>query len=136
MSLVASQPGTGASVGAEFLPVTQVLGSITDELRNLADSVAAMEQLVSTLMAEGILKQSLASFELQELDHIRQRIDGVATITNNLSETLPHFPVACETVTRLVMLSDLSARMLGKSPVSSGQIIETDDNTDFFDEVA
>jgi hypothetical protein len=90
------------------------------ELRNVVGMVEDLEQVVGLaieLAGEADADQML---ELQKLDHIQQKILGVADFLDALSEAMPcEWRVDAIGASRRVLLADLGAK-LGDSEAANG----------------
>ena len=82
------------------------------ELRKTMDMVEDLEQVVSLAIALAGGADAEQMLELQKLDHISQKILGVADFLDALTQSMPpHWLVDAKTASRSVLLAELGARL-------------------------
>jgi hypothetical protein len=98
--------------GGSGEPAGVTLQRTSRELRKTMNMVEDLEQVVGvalSLSGEGCAEQIL---ELQKLDHIQQKIMGVADFLDSLSQTMSaDWLVDAKGAARCVLLAELGARL-------------------------
>jgi hypothetical protein len=84
----------------------------SSELRNAIAMVEELEQAVGLAIALAGEAGAEQMFELQKLDHLQQKIIGVADFLDALSGAMPpEWRVDAKLASRRVLLADLGARL-------------------------
>jgi hypothetical protein len=107
--------GVGMSVqvrGAYREEAAVTLRRASSELRNAIAMVEELEQAVGLAIALAGEAGAEQMFELQKLDHLQQKIIGVADFLDALSAAMPpDWRVDAKLASRRVLLADLGARL-------------------------
>jgi hypothetical protein len=96
------------------LPVSDVLLTVSNEVRMLSDSAGDLQNLIGNLLVAGAFGGSQSIYELQSLDRLCQNLGAVADFLRGLagsasSDWKVDVTRACE----VVKLADLSERLTG-----------------------
>ena len=87
------------------------------ELRKAITMVEDLEQVVGLAIALSGKADAEQMLELQKLDHLSQKILGVADFIDELTKEMPpHWTLDAKGASRCVLLSELGAKLGGGSP--------------------
>ena len=109
MSIAASRC---ESVGPSTMAVSDVADRIGNELAELARAIHHLQLLISPLLSEAALRDPKHLEELQDIDHIYQRVGNLAEFLAALSLILPqHWVLDPSTASQVITLSALAMRL-------------------------
>jgi hypothetical protein len=104
------------SVEASTVAMSDVADRIGNELAELAVAIHRLQMLISPLLNEAALRNPVHLQELQDIDHIYQKVGNLAEFLAALALILPEqWVLDPSTASRVITLSALASR-LGFSP--------------------
>lgn len=110
----------------------ETLRRASSELRKAIGMVEELEQAVGLAIALAGEAGADQMFELQKLDHLQQKIIGVADFLDALSATMPpEWRVDAKRASRRVLLAELAAR-LGDARASNEEGVGGRENYELF----
>jgi hypothetical protein len=100
---------------ASPMPLRDLMNRVGTEMEELAGAVHKIQSLVSLLLREDAFNNSANLHEMQSLDLIAQKIEGIGEFLAGLSQDLPAtWEVDAHEASQVILLSDLAARLLGE----------------------
>ncbi|MFT3732403.1 MAG: hypothetical protein QM780_13460 [Hyphomicrobium sp.] len=97
------------------VPVTDVLLTVSNEVRMLSDAAGDLQNLVGNLVVAGAFGGSHSIYELQSLDRLCQSLGAVADFLHGLSgHASPEWKVDVTRAAGAVKLAEVSERLTGK----------------------
>ena len=104
----------GSSKRQVDLPMTDVLKTVSDEVRMLSDTAGNLQNLVSNLIVAGAFSGSQSIYELQIMDRLCQNLGAVADFLNGLAKGAPpEWKVDVTGPLQAVKLADVCDRLTG-----------------------
>ncbi len=101
------------------LPVPDVLLTVSNEVRMMADSAGDLQSLIGNLVVAGAFSGSQSIYELQSLDRLCQNLGAVADFLRGLSgNASPEWKVDVRRAAEAVKLADVSERLTGRNAAS------------------
>lgn len=120
------------SAGASAVAMRDVADRIGNELAELAVAIHRLQVLISPLLNEAALRNPTHLQELQDIDHIYQKVGNLAEFLAALALILPEqWVLDPRTASQAITLSALSAR-LGFAPNSAYVADHPSGDCDFF----
>jgi hypothetical protein len=111
----------GATPRASREPFPGIARRASDELRAIARNVEDLEHAVGEATVGASDAECAQMLELQRLDGIRQRIEGVADFLGALSDEPPHEGgIDARAAAGFVRLAAMAARLGGFAPPADG----------------
>jgi hypothetical protein len=103
---------TGEAARPLHAPMGEVLARVAHELNHLSGRIGHVETLVGPLVLAAASRDAEMVRHIQDLDHIRQKAEGLADFLAALSLVAPgDCLVDAGGAARLVTLADLAARL-------------------------
>ncbi|MGB8276976.1 MAG: hypothetical protein WCF20_03445 [Methylovirgula sp.] len=100
------------SVGPSTVAMSDVADRIGNELAELAVAIHRLQVLISPLLNEAALRNPAHLQELQDIDHIYQRVGNLAEFLAALSLILPQqWVLDPSTASQVITLSALASRL-------------------------
>lgn len=100
--------------GERMQPIALAIARAGAELDAVVRMIHELEDVVGHAITTAKSTKELQIEELQQLDHVRQKIEGAAGFLNALTETLPEdWLVDASHAARSVAMSDLARRLGG-----------------------
>ena len=104
------------SIDAAAVPMRDVADRIGNELAELAVAIHRLQMLISPLLNEAALRNPVHLQELQDIDHIYQKVGNLAEFLAALALLLPEqWLLDPSTASQVITLSALASR-LGLTP--------------------
>jgi hypothetical protein len=111
------QPVRVQSSGSPTVTMVEVNERIGQELAALAEAVRHLQNVISPLLLEAAGRNPSHLHELQDFDHIAQKIDNLGNFVTTLATHVPtNWLVDPSTASQVVTLSDLSSRLSFAAP--------------------
>jgi hypothetical protein len=111
--------------------VTDVLKSVSDEVRMLSDMAADIQNLIGNLLVAGAFDGSQSVYQLQSIDKLCQNLGAVADFVENIAKkTSADWKVEVTGASNAVKLTEVGNRLGGRSPrnnESAGEFEDFDD---------
>jgi hypothetical protein len=105
------------------VPLATILARVTAELRRVEARLSKLEHAIGDIILEAPLR-SARFHELQEIDHARQEVGGIAEFLDNMAlETSPEWMLDSLAVSRSLKL-DMLAGALGEGDAKPAQFNE------------
>jgi hypothetical protein len=106
------QPSRCETPAAPIVTAGEVTERVGDELLALADAMYRLQCLISPLILEAAARNPAHLHELQDIDHIAQKLGNLGNFVTTLAAHMPsHWHVDPTTASQVVTLSDLSSRL-------------------------
>jgi hypothetical protein len=106
------QPARCQPSGTSTVTMVEVNERIGQELAALAEAVRHLQNVISPLILEAAGRNPSHLHELQDFDHIAQKIDNLGNFVTTLAAHVPaHWLVDPSTASQAVTLSHLSSRL-------------------------
>jgi len=94
------------------MAMSDVADRIGNELAELAVAIHRLQVLISPLLTEAALRDPAHMQELQDIDHIYQKVGNLAEFLAALALILPpHWVLDASTASRVITLSSLALRL-------------------------
>lgn len=104
------------------LPVADLLGRVSAELADIAAGVDRLHALAAAQDATTAAPGHAYRQALQSVDHIEQKLRGLAGFLADLAQTAaPDWQLDAQTALAAITLSDLAARLQGNPPQAPAQ---------------
>ena len=104
---------TNGAAGA-LVPVTEVLMTVSDEIRMLSDGVNDLQELIGNLVVAGAFGGSHSLYELQSLDRLSQSLDAISDYLGGASKiSSPDWKIDVAEASRCVKIAEMSDRLNG-----------------------
>jgi hypothetical protein len=102
----------GEAAGALNAPLGDVLARVAHELNHLTARLQHVETMVGPLVVGVAPFDANLVHRIQDLDHIRQKVEGISDFLAALAPVVPnHYRVNARAAARLVTLPDVAARL-------------------------
>ena len=100
--------------GERLEPIATAIARAGNELDAVVAMIHELEDVVGHAINTAKSTEELQIEELQQLDHVRQKIEGAAGFLNALTKILPHeWLIDAGHAARSVSMSDLARRLGG-----------------------
>lgn len=110
------------------VPVTEVLLTVSNEVRMLSDAAGDLQDLIGNLVVAGAFGGSQSIYELQSLDRLCQNLGAVADFLQGLSGSASSdWKVDVANAAEAVKLADVSERLTGRKADQSEETGEFED---------
>jgi hypothetical protein len=98
--------------GRQTVPISDVTDRVGDALSELCQSIERLEGLIAPLLLEAAGRNPSHLQELQDLDHICQKLGNIADFVAALALVLPDdWRLDPSVASRVVTMSDLSSKL-------------------------
>jgi hypothetical protein len=105
------------------VPVADLFGRIAAELRELTQTVDALQNLAGRLASGTAKRDSEAVRQLQEFDRLGQTLSGVADFIDALDGSVPEqWRVNPHPASRVLLLADLAVRLVSNAPAPMADV--------------
>jgi hypothetical protein len=112
--------------------MSDVADRMGNELAELAGAIHRLQVLISPLLNEAALRNPVHLQELQDIDHIYQKVGNLAEFLAALALILPqHWVFDPSTASQVITLSALASR-LGLAGDNDGALNQPSGDCDFF----
>ncbi len=103
------------------MPVADLLRRMSQELRDLTHTVEKLQHVVGRLFSGSAVRECNAMHELQHFDRLGQSLSAIADFAEALSGDAPtEWHLNPHSASRVVLLSDMAARLVSQLEVVSG----------------
>ena len=102
------------------VPLRDLMDRVGTEMGELAGAVHKIQSLISLLLREDAFNYTANVQEMQSLDLIAQKIEGIGEFLAGLGQDLPaSWKVDAHEAAQVIVLSDLAARLLGEDKTTA-----------------
>jgi hypothetical protein len=106
---------------APRVPVSEVLTTLSGEVRVLADGVGDLQDLIGNLLVAGAFSGSSSLYGLQCLDRLSQNLEAIADFLVGVGkQSSPDWKIDIAEASRAVKLADMSDRLNGVAGEGAG----------------
>jgi len=107
-----AQTVSGEPSGSPHVPISDVLGRVSDELAHLARLLDHLESLIGPLILEAGRRDADVLHHAQGIDHIGQKLSGLAAFLAALApDASGQWLIDPSAAAKVVTLADLASRL-------------------------